>query len=393
MATSNSYALNLRLKIMTILYLPILLYAMSTFDLQPDALVIGSDNLEAFSVPEERSVVLGDEFSASLMYQIVPTPEQMRLFGTTQQPSDNGPTSFIFDPEVRIDYSVSPESMTWDAENKRIVFNTANVFEGADANVLYKDIPYRVHIRAVTAQRQTFERTVEETFRVFRPMVQVQSNAPPRVVADSRNSLNFGVQGINDNNLILHESSTNRRVEGARLDWTPRGDTTVVTISFTAPDGVVRTIDRRGFRVTPPPNPVVGMRRHQERQFLTGNEPIDLFGRFEVVIRPDDNFLRDFPQDARYEVGSIRLSITRAGLAPEEIVLDRATLARYYDRSRSRASGEDIYGPFSLGEFVPNLRGNGLNVFIEDLNRVNYENRRISLDLNEVRNQFSFRAL
>ena len=67
MSGGGSGAVGMRLNIMTALYLPILGYAMSTFDLNPDALVLNSENLYKFTLPsngkeiEFKLLTHGDE--------------------------------------------------------------------------------------------------------------------------------------------------------------------------------------------------------------------------------------------------------------------------------------------------------------------------------------------
>lgn len=397
MAGGGGGAVGMRLNIMTALYLPILGYAMSTFDLNPDALVLSGDNLQAYAVPTERSVPVGQQFTADIMYQIKPTEAQLAAMAEeaakTGGKDDKSHKKGIFEPDVIIDESVSPQGMYYDSVKKMIVFNTADIFKGEKEDVRQKEVTFKAKIVGKSAAGQSYYREVEEKFSVFKPVVEVQSNAVPRLLAECENSLRFNVPGIDPNTLVLTDKSTGMVIEGNSITWSPRGDTTTITVSRKVGDES-QFIDTKGFKITPPPFPQVYMQqvdRSNSKTILNPSSKVSLRDDFVLVIKPDPQFLSDFPQDARYVPGGMKVSIARQGLAPQQGELSGNQLGSKQDKN-AIANGEYAYR-FNLADAMrsrPN--GAAINLILTGLARVNYQNKRIELPDNTYPQQFSFQT-
>lgn len=397
MAGGGGGAVGMRLNIMTALYLPILGYAMSTFDLDASALVISSSNLEAYAVPAQRTVALGQEFSASIMYELKPTEAQADAADAQTGEKKNAPQEKkeLFAPKVEIDYSVSPKSMVYDSVRKAIVFNTADAFaDEKDPTVRSKTITFKARIIGAAASGLAYYREVTETFNVFKPYVDVQSNAAPRLLAGCENSLKFSVPGIDVSELVLKDKSTGKQVSGGTITWTPTGDTTLISVMRQQKDGELSLVDTKGFKVTPPPPPAVFVRLAADRSKpLMPSDQVDLREDYELVIRPDQNFLVEFPKDANYRPGGLRVTIARPGLSPQEGYLDGQYMYEGRDVKLGKSRGEEIY-VFSIYDALDGAtpKGAGVSFILEKLSRVNYENRSFELDPTSISMQFSFRS-
>lgn len=397
MAGGGGGATGMRLNVMTALYLPILLYAMSTYSLEANSLVLNAESLIPHAVAEERTIPQGAQFAAPIYYEIRPREQFGRsLGGPTEELIEEGETNDkkskgAFQPDVFIDYDHSPAGMEYDEVSQKIVFNTANAFEGEPSSVTQKDFSYRARVVGRTIDDEEYSNIVEGTFRVFRPLINVQSTVVPQLFADSRNSLSFTVQGISPSDIRLRDRSTNTRAEGPTLTWTPTGDTTVVFVSYVGADGEVRQVGEEGFRVRPAPPPVIGIRRPNETQLLaSGTDAVNPQQPFQLIIRPDDAYAQAFPDDARYRISGIRFRVTRRGLPPEEGALSAQQLQTYYNQNISRATGQDVY-EINLREFIRDFRGaSGLEIFVDGVERVNYQNRSIPVDRELVNTAFSF---
>lgn len=394
MAGGAKGAVGMRLNVMTALYLPILLYAMSTYKLEAGSLVLTSDSLIPHAVPQERTIPLGADFIAPIFYEIRPVQQLGRQMGAVigeEESSSESKSKGAFQPEVFIDESVSPPGMFFDEASRQIRFNTQRAFDGVPSTQTLREFSYRATVVGETIDGDEYSNIVEGTFTVFRPIISVQSNVPPLLFADSRNSLNFSVQGIPDNAIRLRDRSTGQTASGSTLTWTPTGDTTVIFVSYQAPDGEVRSVGERGFRVRPAPPPIVGIRRSGERQLLTGEQTINPLQPFELIIRPDDTYAQAFPDDANYRISGLRIRLTRRGLPPTTVDLTAQQLQGLYNQARSRATGEDVY-EINLRQFIQDVRGDGVQIFVQGLERRNYQNRAIAIDPELVTTAFSFAA-
>lgn len=389
MAGGGGGAVGMRLNIMTALYLPILGYAMSTFDLNPDALVIKSDNLSAYAVAENKLLSVGEEFAAHIMYELVPTEAQQSVTEEGEEKAAESHAKGAFEPDVVIDYSVSPEGMVYDTVRKEIVFNTADVFDGEPESIRQKTVFYKLKIIGKSAAGLDYYREVENSFEVFKPYVDVQSNAAPRLLAGCENSLKFNVPGVDVNTLVLRDRSTGKEVEGGTITWTPKGDTTVISVSRKVGEEL-KFIDNKGFKITPPPPPSVFIRSAADRAKALGpQDMVTLLDDFELVIKPDQNFLVEYPNDARYTFNEMRISVSRPGLAPQEGTVPASQLNQ--DRA-GRSRGEIIYS-FNLIDALGGVpRGTGMSIVIDGVQRINYQGSRFNIDPTSIPTQFSYRA-
>ncbi len=359
----------LRLNFMTAIYLPILLYAMSTYELEQGSLLISERNLDAVAVPAERSLFAGDTFEAQILYQPVVPSASMA--------AQRGGIESLARPEIEI--TDGPDGLYFDNDSRRFIFNTEQVFDGEPDDVYEKEFTFRGRAMLQSiVDDEMFEKPFEQTFRVRRPTVQVISNAPQRLVQNSRNDLTFMTPGVADGDIVLHESSRNQTVNGNRLTWTPVGDTTTVRIQRRNQAGELVTLGTRGFSVVPPPPPSLIVRRTDGSGPVGPADVVNAFNdQLELVVAPDRQFYNDFPDDARYEISSVGVAFAIPGQVM--MTYDVASSSIPFNRTRSQQLGQFVYGPFTLSDLNNQITGqvNQVSIFVESVERINFENRRI----------------
>jgi hypothetical protein len=378
-------AVGLRLNIMTALYLPILGYAMATFDLDADALVLSSNNLKPNVVAENQRVAVGDQYEASIMFTL-----------QDSHSSDDGHGGAIFVPKIELDYSETPEAMQWDEAEQRLVMNTAELFANEPSDTYTKEVSFGGTITGKTAKDiqqdrpPSYVEDISGTFTVFRPTIQVQSNAVPKLYSNSRNSLSFTVPGVNATTLSLREKFSGQSFNGNSLTFSPEGDTTVIEVFRSMAEGESSKLGEKGFKITKPPTPTVGLRQDGQTEFLTSEDRVDLLTPFELVIRADETFASEYPQDAKYRVEEMKVEVTRTGLAPLSETFTRGQLNDRLDLT-NEGEGEFVYG-IDLFDVSNNPTGSGISVFVTGLSRVNYQGQRIPIDLENVPSQFIYKS-
>ena len=392
MSGGGSGAVGMRLNIMTALYLPILGYAMSTFDLNPDALVLNSENLEAYAIAKNRTIALGDRFEASIFYELKPTDEQLSALdaaeGEHEEKAEDHGADMLFKPHVRIDEKNSVPGIYFDTLASKFFLDTDKL-RAQMGSEMTKTFKFKANVVAKTVGGKGFEKEVEETFTVFKPYVEVQSNAVPSLIAECENSLRFNAIGYDPTALVLSDRSSGQVVNGNTITWSPKGDTTVITVSARTADGQVREIDKKGFRIKPTPSPIAGLRRENDRKFLAPTDVVSYQEFLELVIKPDESFVKDFPKDAKYRIDEVAVEVARRGLAPEYTVLSAADLKTYIDKSgKGRANNEDIY-IFSIYDAMgKNMIAQSVNIRIDKIVRINYQGKSIAVDVNTFKSNF-----
>lgn len=367
--------MRLRLYFMTAIYLPILLYAMSTYQLESGAVVIDRDDLSPIAIPDNRVLFAGDEFTANIFYQ-------PRRSGT----NGSAPNS-IANPGVEI--IEGPEGLFYDSETGQFVFNTSGIFDGVPPEIREKEVRFRANVFIESiVENQVESRLVERTFVVRRPAVNVLSNAPQRLISNAENDLSFLVEGLSESELQLRESSRGLTIQGSRIRWAPAGNESIVSIFRLSDTGEARLIDSRSFEVVPPPPPRVFIRRHLTDQVLSAQDLVNINDDLiEIVVQPDPSFLQDYPNDARYRMGNIRLSFYQQGRPPQTLTINASDLPQ--DAARNRATRQNIYGPFRLSQIAGGIRGTEARFEIQSLDRINYRGVSEPVPNNQFQDFFS----
>lgn len=392
MAGGGGGAVGMRLNIMTALYLPILGYAMSTFDVNPDALVISSENLEAYAVATNRVVPVGDRFEASILYELKPTEEQKAAMeaavnGSGEKKTEDASAKIMFKPKVKIDEKASVAGIYFDTVEAKFYLDTEKL-RAQMGNEQSKEFEFFANITAKTIGGKGFDKNIREKFTVFKPSVNVVSNSVPTLIAECENSLRFDAIGYDPNQLVLFDRSSNQTINGNTITWSPRGDTTVITVSVKTATGQIKELDKKGFRIKSVPSPIAGIRKEKEKNFLAVNETIGYSEPFELVIKPDDSFLKDFPKDAKYRLEEIEVEVGRRGLPPEKAVMDAQFLKDF--NITKKGTSEEVYffsGRDAIGKALNNV--SSIAIRIDKIFRINFQNKAVPVDINTFKSNFA----
>ena len=123
--------------------------------------------------------------------------------------------------------------------------------------------------------------------------------------------------------------------------------------------------------------------------FLAPTDVVSYQEFLELVIKPDESFVKDFPKDAKYRIDEVAVEVARRGLAPEYTVLSAADLKTYIDKSgKGRANNEDIY-IFSIYDAMgKNMIAQSVNIRIDKIVRINYQGKSIAVDVNTFKSNF-----
>lgn len=372
---SGSNIMRLRLYFMTAIYLPILLYAMSTFQLDSGAVVMDRDDLIPVAVPESRLLFAGDEFAANIYFQPRRSGQNERLINTMANPG--------------VEIVEGPEGLVYDRQTGRFLFDTSGLFAGQPEEVREKEVRFKANVFIESIVDNVVDsRPVERSFVVRRPSVNVFSNAPQRLISNAQNDMSFLVEGLSESEIQLRESSRGLTIQGSRIRWSPAGNRTTISIFRLSESGETSLIDTRSFDVVPPPPPRVFIRRHMTEEILTAQDIVNLNDdAIEIVVQPDPTFLQDYPNDARYQLGSIRLSFYQQGRPPQIFTLSASDFPQ--DAERNRATRQTIYGPFRLSQLAGGVRGNEVRFEILALNRINFQGTPERVPTNQFQDFFS----
>ena len=378
-------AVTMRLNIMTALYLPILLYSMSTFDLDSDSLVLDSNNHTPHVVADNQSVAVGEAYEASIMFTL-------KGGGTANKENSDA----LFVPEIELDYSKTPNALTWDPEAQELVMDTDQLFAQEAPDIFTKEVSFAGTIKGKTAKDikqdklPSYTESISGTFTVFKPTIQVQSNAVPKLYANSRNELSFTVPGVPTTELSLKEKFSDIETQQNNIQISPSGDTAAIAVyraNSTNPLG------EKGFKVVKPPIPQIGLRVPNQNSFLSPSEAISINNEYELVIKADRVFFDEYSDDAQYDLEEIQISVSRTGLVPLRRVIGKDILNQIKD-SGKESVGEYVYTlPFS--QVFPNENLNSvtsLTIYITELSRINYQNRKLPIDKESVANSLTFRV-
>ncbi|AXJ02254.1 hypothetical protein CYPRO_3017 [Cyclonatronum proteinivorum] len=367
--------MRLRLYFMTAIYLPILLYAMSTYQLESGALVIDRDDISPVAIPESRLLFAGDEFSADIFFQPLDSGINGNALNTLANPG--------------VEIIEGPEGLVYDAGARKFRFDTSQLFEGVSPEINEVEVSFRANIFIESIVDNEVEaREVERTFVVRRPTVNIFSNTPQRLVSNAENDLSFLIEGVSASEIELRESSRGLRVQGNRIRWSPAGSETNISVYRLSESGEPRLIDVRNFEVVPPPPPRVFMRRHLTEEILSPGDVVNINDdQIEIVVQPDPAFLQDYPNDARYALDIMRISSYQQGRPPQTITVNAADLPR--DNRRNQATRQFIYGPFRLSQLDSSIRGNEVRFEIQGVNRINFEGVTEPVPNNQFQDLFS----
>lgn len=347
MAGGGTDIKELRYQVMLALYLPILLYSFSTFDLSEQS--VAAEKVEPVLVGGQGTVVLGQDYSANAYLKAA----QLAKGGQISLRSDDG--------KVKIN------------GNEGISIPTGELLaEGEDE----KEVEYSVTMDYDQLEG-TASQTLSGTFTVRRPELVATSVATQSLYRRTRNQIRIDVPGL-ENRQIQLESSSGGSVDGRQLTLSPSSDN--VTVQAFLPSGDERVyLGEKEFAVIDPPRPQLRVLNVQGQEISNGDNLPRAQPVLEFRVEPDAEFAKSYPQDANYRVRRARVSIRKGLRASEEIGT--------FDLGSSSTLKGDLIRGLNQVQAQPKDR---LIIQLQDVVRINHAGQSIPVNLNESSLSYSF---
>jgi len=339
----------LRYQVMLALYLPILLYSFSTFDLSEQS--VAAEKVEPVLVGGQQTVVLGQEYTANAYLKAA----QLAKGGQITLRTD--------------DQKVTVEG------NEDVIVPTAKLLAEGEEE---KKVEYSVQMQYDQLEGQASQ-TLSGSFTVRRPELVATSVATKSLYRRTRNQIRIDVPGLENRQLQL-ESSSGAQVDGRQLTLSPSSDNLTVRAYLPSQEDDDRVyLGEKQFAVIDPPRPQIQVLDAQGEQISNGESISRRRPGLQLRVEADAEFAKSYPQDANYRVGSARVSIRKGLQASQEI------------------------GTFDLGQNSSLTRAliNGLNqanaqpkdrviIQLQDVVRINHAGQAIPVDLNDSSLSYSF---
>jgi len=348
MAADGGDIKQLRYRVMLALYLPILLYSFSTFDLKEKS--VAAEKVQPILVGGEQTVVLGQEYTANAYLKAA----QLAKGG-----------------QIRL--KTEDEKVTVEG-NENIKVATANLLsEGEDT----KEVKYSVTME-YDQLKGTASQTLNGSFTVRRPQLVANSVSATSLYRRTRNQIRISVPGLEGRPLQL-ESSAGGSVEGRQLTVSPSSDDVTVRAYLPKEDGDPVYLGEKEFGVIDPPRPQVNVLDAQGEQLTNGDNLPRARPVLEFEVEADPEFAKSYPQDATYRVRRAKVSIRKGLKASQEI----GTFELGEDASLQK---EMILGLDEVGA-RPKDR---LLIQLQDVVRINHAGEAIPVNLNNSSLSYSF---
>lgn len=339
----------LRYKVMLALYLPILLYSFSTFDLQEQT--VAAEKVQPILVGGESTVVLGQDYTASAYLKAAQLAKGGEITLTTD------------DDRVTIE----------DKENLTVA--TADLLEEGEDE---REVEYEVEM-GYDALEESFRQTLTGTFTVRRPELVATSVATQSLYRLTRNEIRIDVPGLENRPLQLQPSGGDR-VDGRQLTLAPSSNNVSVRAYLQTEDdedGVY--LGQKEFAVIDPPRPELRVLNVQGEQISNGENLARARPVLQFRVEPDAEYAKSYPDDANYRIRRARVSIRKGLQASQEI-------GTFQLGQNSTLKGELIRGLNQVGA-QPKDR---LIIQLQDVVRINYAGQAIPVNLNESSLSYSF---
>jgi hypothetical protein len=153
--------------------------------------------------------------------------------------------------------------------------------------------------------------TVTENFTVRKPEIQITSAAVQLLYRNCGNAINIDVPALGDyydpQITATQAQVTQSRNQKIKFLVVPTGRTTQVKVQSKT-NGQLVEIGTVNYRVVEPPKPLFDINLNRNESYRPGME---VKGGMSVYLRltPDKEFKEMLPQDAKYEIGTIEISI------------------------------------------------------------------------------------
>jgi hypothetical protein len=354
MADAQASIKQLRYQVMLALYLPILLYSFSTFDV--DETTVAVKEVQPVLVGEE-TIILGQEFRADAYLTAV-------QIGTAKGKEGKAGGLTVRAPEG---------SGLMVEEGNQLVMSTGGLLADDEEE---KVVEYSAELQYPNIEGGIESKTVAGRFRVRRPEVVAQSAATEALYRQTRNSILINVPGLEG--MPLRTQVGNGSKQNSReVTISPSGETVTVKAYLAREDGEGDVyLGQKEFSVIQPPKPQVRILSFNGAE-LTSGDAIPPRFVFTFEADPDDEYQRRYPEDARYAFSRAKVSIRKGKTATREVGTyniggdGRLSLAR-------QLASEGLRG------------GDQLLIELQGVSRVNHAGQRIPVDLSKATRTFGF---
>ncbi len=347
MAQGGGDIKQLRYRVMLALYLPILLYSFSTFDLEEQS--VAAEKVEPILVGGQETVVLGQDYSANAYLK-------------ASQLAKGG----------EITLSTSDQKVTVEG-NENIQIATAELLAEGENE---KEVDYSVTME-YSQLKGTARQELTGSFTVRRPELVATSVATKSLYRQTQNQIRIDVPGLEGRPLEL-ESSSGSRVEGRQLTLSPSSNNVTVR-AYLPTDGESVYLGEKEFAVIDPPRPELRVLDRQGEQLANGDNISRARPELQFQVEPDAEFAKSYPRDANYRVRRAKVSIRKGLQASEEIGTFELGQNSTLSRELIRAFGE-----------VGAQAKDRLIIQLQDVVRVNHAGQAIPVNLNESSLSYSF---
>jgi hypothetical protein len=337
----------LRYYVMLALYFPILLYSVSTFEVDEDAYAVKQYRGVAVGAP---SVVVGQRFSARAFL----TAE--RLTTAQAQAPDGIQPTLVANPPL----TAQGDSL--------LVLPTDTLLAPDDDRTR---VSYSAYFEAPRLSGTAHRVPLSGSVTVRRPEIVARTETARALYRHTRNRVRLSVPGLPKRALRVVGPAGN--ADGTTLSLSPTGPRTRIRVFLKRPDTTDLLLGTRTFPVINPPRPEIRVRSAQGP--IASGAPLPL--RRAVLhfqVEPDRAFLRRHPQDAQYVVNRATVYLRRGDMASESLgtfSLDDGRLV-LTDALRTAQAGDQI---------VVRLQG---------IARLTHRGQRVEVALRETSRTFGF---
>lgn len=338
MAGGGTSIKELRYQVMLALYLPILLYSFSTFDLDE----------ETFAVKEVKPIIVGEE-------NIV-----------------------LGQPYTARAYLTAASKVTLDAPDERMTVQGDTVLSMSTGQLLGEDenektISYTAVMGYEQVNKEMARTDVRGSFTVRRPELVATSVATQSLYRRTLNQIRIDVPGLENQPLKL-EANGNMQ-EGRQLQLSPSGSQVTVKAYLSNDEEGDVFLGTKEFAVIDPPRPEIQVLDARGKQLTSGDAVSQARPVLEFNIEPDREYASSYPQDARYVIRRARVSIRKGLAASEEIGtfdLQNGNTLKLVRELRDARPKDQIL------------------VQLQGVVRINHSGQSIPVDLSEASRSFSF---
>lgn len=343
-----SSAKELRYHVMLALYFPILLYAVSTFDIERDTYAV--EDYRAVAVGEP-TVVLGQQFQARAF-----------LAASTLKSVESDTTRTIR-PRLSAEGGLSTVG------DSLLTMNTGDLLASDEDETT---VSYEAAFEAPQIGGSVSRFPVRGSFTVRRPEIVATSEVTQTLYRHCLNRVRISVPGLENRPLRLETGG--RSVQGRSIALSPGGEQTSVRVLLESREGEDPVyLGNKQFNVTSPPRPTIEI-RNAGRAITNGDRLPKRRASLTFRIEPDQEFQRQYPDDARYRVQQATVFLRRGLTASQEVGT--------FDVNDNRIVLTEELRDASAGD--------QLMVQLHGIVRINHQNRAIPVDLPEGSRMFGF---